>query len=161
MLYVMKSKLILITLIFSPLFFVGCESNSVTGSYGDGEVISGKVNYNLLMGGDSFSLASSSPHLVCEGITDVADTGGYALDCSDQSGLGRGSCTIDNERYDFSFRWYAHSECKGAVGIGMYSNGEMMCMRMWMDENTFKIHNLKYGRDCKNYTKSLEGLLVH
>ena len=91
----MKSKLILITLIFSPLFFVGCESNSVTGSYGDGEVISGKVNYNLLMGGGSFSLSSSSG-LVCEGSTDAADTGGYAMDCSDQSGLGRGSCKQDN-----------------------------------------------------------------
>ena len=159
----MKSKLILITIIFSPLFFVGCESNSVTGSYGDGEVISGKVNYNLLMGGDSFSLSSSSG-LVCDVSTDAEDTGGYALDCSDQSGLGRGSCKQDNERYDFSFRWYAHSGCKSAVGIGMYSNGETMCVRMRMDENTQKeevIHRLTSGRDCKTDTKSLEGRFVH
>lgn len=132
----MKSILKLSLLISFVSFLSGCVSNSVTGYYGDGEVISGKVNHNLMLGGGSFTVSSVSGK-VCEGSSDAPDRGGYLLDCSDQSGLGRGTC---NDGTDFSFRWNAVSGCRSAIASGMDSNGEKMCVVM--GESTQKVTDL-------------------
>ena len=161
MLEIMKSRLKLIFLIFSSLLYVGCVTNTATGYYANGEIVTGTVNQNIIFGGGGRFTVSNETGKVCEGSADGPDEVDYTkLGCSGQSVLGRGSCS---DGTDFSFRWNAMSNCRVAIASGMDNTGNRICMVM--GENTQKVTDLirsgsidddGYCRDILMETASIE-----
>ncbi len=134
----MKLFLKLTTFVLALTTLGGCVTNTATGYYANGEIVSGTVNHNIVLGGGGTFSVSNESGKICEGSADGPDEVDFTqLGCSGQSGLGRGTC---NDGTDFSFRWRGMGNCRVAIASGMDNTGKKMCMVM--GEDTQKVTDL-------------------